>query len=205
MDKNTSCYLCENTELINRPGKVRDNQALQVCQCKACGLVFLSSFAQIKDGFYEDSGMHSEQIDIQSWLSETAWDDNRRYDYLKALLPNRSLLDFGCGVGGFLIKARELVTSAHGIELESRLAQHFQAQGLTVFKSLSELNQHNQNRYDIITMFHVMEHLPDPKAILRELACLLTENGQIIVEVPNADDILLSLYNSKPFSEFTYW
>ena len=59
--------------------------------------------------------------------------------------------------------------------------------------------------YDTITMFHVLEHIPDPKLILGELSEMLADNGQIIVEVPNADDALLALYKSEPFSCFTYW
>ena len=59
--------------------------------------------------------------------------------------------------------------------------------------------------YDIITMFHVLEHIPDPKSILGELTEMLADNGQIIVEVPNADDVLLTLYHNEPFSHFTYW
>lgn len=54
-------------------------------------------------------------------------------------------------------------------------------------------------------MFHVLEHIPDPKAILGELGKMLADDGQIIVEVPNADDALLTLYKNEPFSKFTYW
>ena len=59
--------------------------------------------------------------------------------------------------------------------------------------------------YDVITMFHILEHLSDPKSVLSKLNKMLTENGQIIIEVPNANDALLALYNNKPFSNFTYW
>ncbi len=54
-------------------------------------------------------------------------------------------------------------------------------------------------------MFHVLEYIPEPKSILGKLSEMLTDNGQIIVEVPNANDALLTLYKSKPFSSFTYW
>lgn len=41
--------------------------------------------------------------------------------------------------------------------------------------------------------------------VLSELSKMLAKNGQIIIEVPNASDVLLTLYNNKPFSNFTYW
>lgn len=201
------CYLCGNTVFNKRPGSVRDNPNLKMLECASCGLVFLSSFDHIRDGFYEASEMHGEEMpDVQAWLKETAADDERRFQYLKSVLPNRRLLDFGCGAGGFLLKARELVATTHGLEPESRLKGHFQNYGLTVFQNLSDIpNDIQREKYDIITMFHVLEHLPDPKSVLSELTKMLVDNGQIIIEVPNANDALLTLYNNEPFSHFTYW
>lgn len=54
-------------------------------------------------------------------------------------------------------------------------------------------------------MFHVLEHLIDPVNVLETLRSTLSENGKLIIEVPNSNDALLTLYNSKSFSEFTYW
>ena len=200
------CYLCGNTNFNKRPGSVRDRQELEVFECASCGLVFLSSFDHIRNGFYENSEMHSEEMpDVQVWLKETAWDDERRFQYLQSVLPNRRLLDFGCGAGGFLLKARELAATAHGVEPESRLKSHFQNHDLTVFQNLSDIPNDIRGGYDVITMFHVLEHIPDPKTILGELSEMLANAGQIIVEVPNADDALLTLYQCEPFSHFTYW
>ena len=202
MEKQRKCYLCGNTEFNKRPGSVRDRPELDIFECASCGLVFLSSFDHVRVGFYENS----EMPDVQIWLRNTAWDDERRFKYLKSVLPNCSLLDFGCGAGGFLLKARELTVKAHGVEPQRRLKKHFQSHGLTVFQNLSEIPKNIRGEgYNIITMFHVLEHIPDPRSILIELSEILADDGQIIVEVPNADDALLTLYNNKPFSHFTYW
>lgn len=134
------CYLCGNTEFNKRLGSVRDRPELKVFECASCGLVCLSSFDHIRDGFYEISEMHGEEMpDIETWLKETAWDDERRFQYLKSVLPNRRLLDFGCGAGGFLLKARDLAATAHGVEPEIRLSSHYQSHGLMVFQNLSEI------------------------------------------------------------------
>lgn len=201
-----SCYLCGNTEFIKRIGSVRDSSELEVLECSSCGLVCLSSFDHIGEGFYESSEMHGgEMPDVQSWLRETAWDDERRFEYLKSVLPNRRLLDFGCGAGGFLLKARELTAAAHGVEPETRLGSHYESHKLTNFRNIYKISNNIREGYDVITIFHVLEHIPDPKSILGELSELLADGGQIIVEVPNADDALLKLYNNEPFSKFTYW
>lgn len=135
------CYLCGGTEFNKRPGSVRDNPELEVLECASCGLVFLSSFDHIRDGFYENSGMHGEEApDPQTVVKETTWDDERRFQYLKSALPNRRLLDFGCGAGGFLLKARDLAATAHGVELETRLGSHYQSHGLTVFQNIFDIS-----------------------------------------------------------------
>jgi len=59
--------------------------------------------------------------------------------------------------------------------------------------------------YDLITAFHVVEHLSDPRSILSNLANLLHRNGRMIVEVPSASDALLSIYDCDAFQRFTYW
>lgn len=201
------CYLCGSTRFNKRLGSVRDNPELEVFECSSCGLVFLSSFDHIEHGFYESSGMHGKELpDPKTVLKETAWDDERRFQYLESALPNRRLLDFGCGAGGFLLRAPELAATVHGVELETRLSSHYENHELTVFQNLSDIPKpYSRGGYDVITMFHVIEHLPDPKAILGELSKMLADDGQIIVEVPNADDALLTLYNCRPFSHFTYW
>lgn len=201
------CYLCGSTEFNRRAGSVRDNPNLKILECASCGLVFLSSFDHVKDSFYESSEMHGENIpDVQAWLKVTAVDDERRFQYLKSVLPNRKLLDFGCGAGGFLLKARELAAAVSGVEAESRLKNHFQNHNLTVYQKLSDIPRNIFKKgYDIVTMFHVLEHLPDPKSVLGELSKMLEDNGQIIIEVPNANDALLTLYYNEPFSNFTYW
>jgi len=49
-------------------------------------------------------------------------------------------LDFWCESGGFLLKARELAATAHGVEPEKRLSNYYQGHGLTVFQNLSDIS-----------------------------------------------------------------
>lgn len=203
----THCYLCGNSHLGLRPGQVRDKPELQIYECQQCGLVFLSSFQHAQTDLYEQSGMHGETpIDILGWLDNTSTDDSRRYLSLREKILNKNILDFGCGAGGFLLRARKDAASITGVELEKRLIPHFENHQLEVFGNLSSLTASiPTTQFDLITLFHVLEHLPDPRSILKELAQLLSEKGEIVIEVPNANDALLTLYNSEPFSNFTYW
>lgn len=201
---NKECYLCKGQTYRERSGKVRDDHQLKVLECTSCSLVFLSSFDHIKNDFYENSNMHTEQtINIEDWIKKTEQDDERRFQEFKNILPQSSLLDFGCGTGNFLVKASSLANKVCGIEPEVRLVDRFRKLNLKVYRSMSEISA--KDKFDIITLFHALEHLPDPKATLIELSELLKSKGEIIIEVPNADDALLTVYNSEAFSDFTYW
>lgn len=59
--------------------------------------------------------------------------------------------------------------------------------------------------YDLITAFHVVEHLPDPRSIVRELAARLKDGGRMVIEVPSSEDALLTLYENDAFQRFNYW
>jgi len=203
--KNTSkCYLCKSIDILECPGSVRDNKELKILECNDCGLVFISSFEHIKEAFYEDSSMHEKcALEVETWLKETDWDDERRFQFLKSLIVNKTVLDFGCGPGGFILKARKLAKFIHGVELERRLYNHYKTNNLKVVQDLSELS--DNETYNVITLFQVLEHISDPISKLIQIKSLLSKNGQIIIEVPNADDALLTLYGNEPFSHFTYW
>lgn len=90
------------------------------------------------------------------------------------------------------------------MELETRLQNHFQKNNMNVYTSLEELEK-KRNTYDLITAFHVIEHISDPVSMIRNLSKLLTNGGELIIEVPSSSDVLLTLYENKQFSEFTYW
>lgn len=200
-----SCYLCKSDKFSQRTGSVRDNPDIDVLECSDCGLVYLSSLKHIQDGHYEESGMHDNEVpDIDDWLQKTEFDDKRRYEFVREKIANKNVLDFGCGVGGFLEMAKQSASNVSGVELERALQSSFQERKLNVFSNLKEA-QEESKKYDIITAFHVVEHLQNPKEILKDLSQLLTENGEMILEVPNSDDALLTLYESKDFQNFTYW
>ena len=205
MKDKMKCYLCGCTEFTCRPGKVRDDENLEIFECEDCGLVFLTPNEKHED-LYENSGMHAYRgapLDIDDWVSITERDDERRFKYLKEELTNKTLLDFGCGVGGFLLKARDHAHQVMGIELESRLQAHFKEMGVDVVQKAEDLMP--KKTFDLITAFQVIVHLDDPVGTLKLLAKILKPGGDLIVEVPSSNDALLSIFGNIPFSEYTYW
>lgn len=196
-----TCYLCKHSDFRIRKGAVRNAPSLRVLECINCGLVTLSSLQHIQAGHYEDSGMHGKDLpSVESWLRETEQDDQRRFELLKNFIVNRNVLDFGCGAAGFLRKSRELAAKVVGVELERRIHEYWD-DSITIYSSLEEVGK----EYDLITAFHVVEHLSDPRAALVAMAASLKDQGRLVIEVPSSEDALLTLYDSDAFQRFTYW
>ncbi len=197
-----SCYLCGSKNYKERAGKVRDNNCLKVLECSFCGLVFLSSFSHYNENFYENSNMHESDYNINEWLKKTERDDVRRFKFLEQKIENKNILDFGCGNGGFILKAKKKASFCAAVELETRAKEFLEKQDIKITSSIEKMES---GKFDLITLFHVLEHLPNPISVLKNISGKLSENGEIIIESPNSNDALLSLYHSKYFSEFTYW
>ncbi|ETJ37884.1 Methyltransferase [human gut metagenome] len=202
---NKSCYLCNSKDIKLIHRGTRDNSNINVMECCSCKLVFLSSFDHIKDIIYEESEMHidKKKIDINKYREKTRNDDLRRVSMLSKEIMDKHILDFGCGNGGFIKYASEVAKSKKikGVELENKERYYLINEGFEIKKYISEYDE----RFDLITMFHVLEHLVDPICILKQLANYLNDDGEIIIEVPNADEALIKLYNLKEFKDFTYW
>mgnify|MGYP001435191113 CR=1 FL=1 len=196
------CYICGSSAISRREGEVRDAPDIEICECDNCGLVFLESLVHIQDGFYEESGMHGDEVQsMDAWLNETSRDDDRRFSLVKEMLLNKRVLDFGCGSGGFLQRAKGLAAEVVGIELEARVREYWSGR-IKIFPDLDSVGED----FDLVTSFHVLEHIKDPREVLKQLAKKMKlGKSRLVLEVPSADDVLMSLYDCDAFQRFTYW
>lgn len=211
------CIVCGSESFETFHKGTRDNPAIDVMKCTKCMSLQLSSFEQIEEGFYEDGNMHKDQYSAiqdayseqvwDSWIDETKEDDDRRAAMLEETWGglDGNVLDFGCGNGGFLrrIKARSTTANAIGVELDKATRAHLVQEGIEVYESIDSIDQ--SMKFDIITMFHVIEHLEEPYKIIEKMKERLSDNGLLIIETPNAEDALISQYHSKSFMDFTFW
>ncbi len=204
--KNVICYLCKSRRIEQIADAVRDRADIRVLRCAGCGLIFLSSFAHISKNFYEDSRIHEKPLAMRSWIRITEKDDERRFQTLKPILYGKKVLDFGSGNCNFLFKVANLAGKVVGVEPERRVRRvcvtNLETHGIKVYRDLQDITS---MKFDVITLFHVVEHLPNPRVVLNNLSNLLEDGGQIFIETPNADDALFTLYNSGAFSKATYW
>ena len=110
------------------------------------------------------------------------------YEGFEKLLPpcRRRILDVGSGPGFFLLRGKERGWQTLGIEPSREAAAHAQSLGLEVLNDfLIDGTARQLGSFDVVHMHEVLEHLPDPLAVLRIVHDLVNHNGLVSVVVPN--------------------
>jgi 2-polyprenyl-3-methyl-5-hydroxy-6-metoxy-1,4-benzoquinol methylase len=133
---------------------------------------------------------------------------------LKKLLPYKAagnLLDVGAGIGQFLHHARPFFTDVQGTEVsDSAIRIAREKYGLKVHLGQVEELDTQLESFDNITLFHVLEHVPDPVRLVQRCQALLRPSGVLTIAVPN--DVLAwtsamkrlgKKMGFKPFQKFS--
>jgi SAM-dependent methyltransferase len=97
------------------------------------------------------------------------------------------VLEIGCMFGVLLNELAARGITAQGIELSAEPVRHCQSEGLNVSCESVEqfVARAHSERFEVIVLSHVLEHIRDPRAIIQQLAGLLTHGGHLVVSVPN--------------------
>jgi SAM-dependent methyltransferase len=153
--------------------------------------------------------MHETPLDLTESRMETKVDDLRRFSMLEFEIKNKKLIEIGSGNGGMLLLEKLRANLVIGIEPDKRFHKHFKAEGLRIYSRINdytrETDNSNEQKADIVTSFHVIEHVKNPLEFLLEILNLLKQGGKAYVETPNSNDALIKLYDSTAFKDFTYW
>ena len=94
----------------------------------------------------------------------------------------KTLLDVGAGTGDFLLTAKSKDWDVDGVEPNQNAKIRAQEKGIDLYTSLGALPEY---KYDVITLWHVLEHLPNLNDEINKLVTLLNEKGTLVIAVPN--------------------
>lgn len=158
-------------------------------RCVSCSLVFVDPVpaaaideAAYGPGYYEPWQEREEAPRATLWRRRLARIDVRR--------KPGSVLDVGCGDGHFLALARAAGWKVEGIEFSPEGARRAATRlGRPVAIGDLALSEQIPGPFDAITLWHVLEHLPDPRPMLRAARRRLARGGLLAVAVPNLDNL----------------
>lgn len=119
----------------------------------------------------------------RAWLRHTLYGDVAKT--LRAAAPGRRVLDVGCGSGDLVAALEEAGFAAEGVEPSDEAASAARARGLRIHTGDLAGFAPGPARFDALVMLNVLEHVPDPAALLGEAHGLLADGGVLCVQVPN--------------------
>lgn len=211
------CVLCSHEDFttvvtgISNPRKIGERE-YSYQECRNCQLWMLSPYpspqelTQIYDSSYQ---LYEEESDtVTATLLETIV--GSRINLIKKYLREGSkILDVGCGTGTFLKKLKAAKYQVHGTEWSESAGNKakekiYDSTAITI----GEVKQVN-GEYDAASMWHVLEHNPEPLKCLEDIKSKL-HKGYLFIEVPNAKSLVLQNTNEKyPWlsipEHVTYW
>jgi 2-polyprenyl-3-methyl-5-hydroxy-6-metoxy-1,4-benzoquinol methylase len=99
--------------------------------------------------------------------------------------PGGRLLDLGCGSGAWLLQMRDLGWQVRGLDFDPEAVALARRRGLEVDQGPLEDQRYRAESFDVITLNHVIEHVPDPVATLAECRRVLRPGGRLMLFTPN--------------------
>ncbi|MFJ1253079.1 class I SAM-dependent methyltransferase [Cupriavidus sp. CuC1] len=103
-----------------------------------------------------------------------------------AQMPPGSLLDIGCGSGGFLLLAKQAGWQTLGIDLDSKACEAAQSKGLRVVNASIEDVAKLDEKFDCLFCSHILEHTYDPNGALCSMRSVLKPGGTLLLSLPNS-------------------
>lgn len=117
--------------------------------------------------------------------------------FLRADQGGTKLLDIGCSSGALLGSARRHGFKAEGVEPAVQAAEYARSEGLTVFQGYLQDACYPTENFDAVTLMEVIEHLPDPHALLKEVWRILKPNGMLVVGTGNGASWTVRLVGAR--------
>ena len=192
MELTARCPACSSDRVRTRFLGAQVNR-YRVLQCRRCGLAFcwprptedeLTEF--YATAYFSSDGAkgYASYSDQPEANARRQWHELRAR-YFSWMANPGSVLDVGCATGGFLAEAAANGWSAYGTDISQEAAETARtAHGLRVDGG-TLIPRDCDTRFDLITMWHVLEHLIEPRAALEELSRFLATDGLLFIEVPN--------------------
>lgn len=189
-DRVHRCTVCRSASTPTRVlSKLWGDQSLgnlELNRCRVCGTVFLGAYADAYvDELYDYYSAHQAKSKDELFDPVT----RRSYERVLRMFSQRGhgkrVLDVGCGAGSFVDAALSAGYTAEGIDLSRPAVEIATGFGLPVSRRDFFSEDIQAASRDIVTLFEVIEHVPEPVAFLRRAEDVVRPGGLIYITTPN--------------------
>ena len=195
-----ACPICGRENILNKDCFQRDYRLCadivpfdyyHVYACKNCGMVYAGDFKSSMplDKYYEKMSRYTEKSFILS--SQTKAFYEREAEFLsKYISKQAAVLDIGCAFGGLLNILREMgFKNVAGLEISTQNVSYAREElGLDVYQGGLGMNCILNNKYDVVILSGVLEHLFNIHDCIKEIKEYLKSDGKLFIIVPDLDD-----------------
>jgi len=191
------CYLCESTESQLLFSGDRFDNPIKNYVCKQCGFVSILPRPTHKElTEYYQKGEFSKEGRNLSKPNDAKIAHSEKYAFDRINILNKVLLDkphpskvleIGCGIGSFLYYCRAQGSEVIGIEPDLNFAQSGNEMYAIDIRTDTIEDFETDKKFNLISTFHVIEHVIDPNAFLAKIHSLLEDDGLLFVECPSID------------------
>ena len=180
------------------------HKLFSVICCDACRFIFTQN-SPLPDEItaYYDSSEYVSHSNTKTGLINTVYHLVRKVmigkktKLIQKISKGRTLLDVGCGTGYFAGTMKQKDWKVIGIEPSKNAAEMARQKFGLVVKPPEALFEFPEQSFDVITLWHVLEHLPNLNEAMTQFHKLLKDNGVLVVALPNVDS-----YDAKKYQQF---
>jgi len=168
-------------------------ETFQIQECEICGFKFTNPVPDLeKLGDYYKSESYISHTDTKKGLVSKLYHLVRGHTLTKKrqliskYVSRGTILDFGCGTGMFMENCKGHGWNAIGIEPSEEAVKLVKKKGLEVFSTITDLDNKRPNqKFDVITLWHVLEHVVELKQTMGFISKALKKQGVLLIAVPN--------------------
>lgn len=198
-----NCPLCDSKKNViilrtndKDPRDINIKEIFNLVRCVDCSMVFVENMPSKNNIAKYYGSEYYAQNTISNRIMNKIIMASRLNKIPKGNI--RSILDYGCGNGDFLLKMKQNGLGISGVEFSK------DGRDICSKKLNAKIFDENEfyelkDKFDVVTLWHVLEHIYEPNEVLAKIRKILKEDGALIISVPNIDSLQFKIFGKNTF------